>query len=93
MFFPAIENTGVGFQTRRPHPKILADVLRPLFELVGNGGFFHIQKDRECDYCTYNRVCGNERLDAKALADAQETMADNGDFAPLLDILNRWLGI
>ena len=91
--FPGDREHGRRLSDAPPAPEILADVLRPLFELVGNGGFFHIQKDRECDYCTYNRVCGNERLDAKALADAQETMADNGDFAPLLDILNRWLGI
>ena len=65
----------------------------PLLELVANGGFFHIQKSQECDYCIYNRVCSKERLDANALAAARETMGDDPDFTPLLDSLNRWMGV
>ncbi len=76
-----------------PAPETLANVLRPLLELVSQGGFFHIQKSQECDYCIYNRVCSKERLDANALADARETMDDDPDFALLLDSLNRWMGI
>lgn len=91
--FPGDREHGRRLSAAPPAAETLADVLRPLLELVGEGGFFHIQKDRECDYCAYNRVCAAERLDAKALADAREAMADKGDFAPLLDALNRWMGI
>lgn len=91
--FPGDREHGRRLSAAPPAPEDLAHALRPLLELVSNGGFFHIQKDRECDYCAYNRVCANERMDAKALAKAHETMADNGDFAPLLDNLNRWMGI
>lgn len=91
--FPGDREHGRRLSDAPPASERLADVLRPLLELVDEGGFFHIQKDRECDYCAYNRVCANERMDAKALADVRETMADNGDFAPLLDSLNRWMGI
>ena len=91
--FPGDREHGRRLSAAPPAPEDLGHALRPLLKLVSNGGFFHIQKDRECDYCAYNRVCANERMDAKALAKGHETMADNGDFAPLLDSLNRWLGI
>lgn len=91
--FPGDREHGRRLSDTPPTPEALANVLRPLFELVANGGFFHIQKSQECDYCIYNRVCSKERLDANALADARETMGDDPDFAPLLDSLNRWMGI
>ena len=91
--FPGDREHGRRLSDAPPTPEALANVLRPLLELVANGGFFHIQKSQECDYCIYNRVCSKERLDANALAAARETMDDDPDFAPLLDSLNRWMGI
>lgn len=91
--FPGDREHGRRLSDTPPTPEALANVLRPLLELVENGGFFHIQKSQECDYCIYNRVCSKERLDANALAAARETMDDDSDFAPLLDSLNRWMGI
>ena len=91
--FPGDREHGRRLAETPPAPETLANVLRPLLELVAQGGFFHIQKSQECDYCIYNRVCSKERLDANALADAREEMGDNPDFAPLLDSLNRWMGI
>ncbi len=91
--FPGDREHGRRLSEAPPAPETLANVLRPLLELVEKGGFFHIQKSQECDYCIYNRVCSKERLDANALADARETMDDDPDFAPLLDSLNRWMGI
>ena len=91
--FPGDREHGRRLSDAPPAPETLANVLRPLLELVSQGGFFHIQKSQECDYCIYNRVCSKERLDANALAAARETMDDDPDFAPLLDSLNRWMGI
>ena len=91
--FPGDREHGRRLAETPPAPEALANVLRPLFELVENGGFFHIQKSQECDYCIYNRVCSKERLDANALATARETMGDDPDFTSLLDSLNRWMGI
>ena len=91
--FPGDREHGRRLSEAPPAPETLANVLRPLLELVEKGGFFHIQKSQECDYCIYNRVCSKERLDANALADAREKMDGDPDFAPLLDSLNRWMGI
>lgn len=91
--FPGDREHGRRLSETPPAPETLANVLRPLLELVENGGFFHIQKSQECDYCIYNRVCSKERLDANALATARETMDDDPNFALLLDSLNRWMGI
>ena len=91
--FPGDREHGRRLSDAPPAPETLANVLRPLLEQVENGGFFHIQKSQECDYCIYNRVCSKERLDANALADARETMDDDPNFALLLDSLNRWMGI
>ena len=91
--FPGDREHGRRLSETPPAPETLANVLRPLLKLVENGGFFHIQKSQECDYCIYNRVCSKERLDANALAAAREKMGDDPDFAPLLDSLNRWMGI
>ena len=91
--FPGDREHGRRLSETPPAPETLANVLRPLLKLVENGGFFHIQKSQECDYCIYNRVCSKERLDANGLADAREKMDEDPDFAPLLDSLNRWMGI
>ena len=91
--FPGDREHGRRLSEAPPAPEALANVLRPLFELVSQGGFFHIQKSQECDYCIYNRVCSKERLDANGLAAARETIDDDPDFAPLMDSLNRWMGI
>ncbi len=91
--FPGDREHGRRLSDTPPAPETLANVLRPLLKLVSQGGFFHIQKSQECDYCIYNRVCSKERLDANALAAAREEMGDDPDFAPLLDSLNRWMGI
>ena len=91
--FPGDREHGRRLSDAPPAPQTLANVLRPLLELVENGGFFHIQKSQECDYCIYNRVCSKERLDADALAAAREEMGDDPNFALLLDSLNRWMGI
>ena len=91
--FPGDKEHGRRISGTPPTPNELAHVLRPLLELVANGGFFHIQKAQECDYCLYNRVCGNERLDAEALTAARETMSEDPNFTQLLDSLNRWMGI
>ena len=91
--FPGDREHGRRLSEVPPAPETLANVLRPLLELARSGGFFHIQKSQECDYCIYNRVCSKERLDANALANARGEMGDDPDFAPLLDSLNRWMGI
>ena len=91
--FPGDREHGRRISDTPPKPEELAHVLRPLLELVANGGFFHVQKSQECGYCIYNRVCGGERLDANGLAEAREMMGEDGGFVQLLDSLNRWIGV
>jgi len=91
--FPGDREHGRRISDRPPEPEELAHVLRPLLELVANGGFFHVQKARECEYCIYSRVCGGERLDANGLAEVRETMGEDRGFVQLLDSLNRWIGV
>lgn len=92
-FFPGDREHGRKLVAPPPEPDALAHVLRPLFQLVANGGFFHIQKERECTYCPYHRLCADERIDAHNLDAIREAMRDDAAFAPLLDGLNRWMGI
>ena len=91
--FPGDREHGRKLSEVPPQPEDLANVLRPLFELVAGGGFFHIQKSRECTYCAYNRVCGEEGLDHNALEDIREVMGEDEAFGKLLDSLNRWMGV
>ena len=91
--FPGDREHGRKLAAKPPAPEALADVLRPLFELVARGGFLHIQKSRECTYCAYNRVCGEEGIDYNALEEIREVMGEDEAFAKLLDSLNRWMGI
>ncbi len=91
--FPGDREHGRKLSAAPPAPQDLAQVLRPLFELVAQGGFLHLQKSHECLYCAYNRVCGDERIDNNALEDLRVAMDDNADFEKLLDSLNQWMGV
>lgn len=91
--FPGDREHGRKISATPPDPAELATVLRPLFELVANGGFLHIQKERECAYCMYNRICGEERIDYHDLADMREVMGDDEAFEKVMDSLNMWMGV
>ncbi len=91
--FPGDREHGRKLSATPPAPEDLAHVLRPLFELVAGGGFLHVQKARECTYCAYNRVCGEEGVDHNALEGIREVMGEDEAFGKLLDSLNRWMGV
>jgi ATP-dependent helicase/nuclease subunit B len=91
--FPGDREHGRKLSASPPVREALATVLRPLFELVNQGGFFHIQKEQECTYCGYNRICANERVDNKKMEDIREAMAGEQAFTELLDSLNRWMDV
>lgn len=91
--FPGDREHGRKLSGAPPSMEDLANVLRPLFELVARGGFLHIQKAQECTYCAYNRVCGEEGVDHNGLEGIRETMEEDETFAKILDSLNRWMGV
>jgi len=82
---------GHRISNRPPDPVELANVLRPLFEMVAKGGFFHSQKFQECDYCVYSRVCGGERLDSSSLEEAIGIAGEEGDLPSILNSVKRWM--
>ena len=48
-------------------------LLEPLFEMVSQGAFFHVQKGEECTFCDYRKICADERKsrrDLEAMCDA-----------------------
>jgi len=91
--FPGDREHGRKLSGAPPSLEDLANVLRPLFELVARGGFLHIQKARECTYCAYNRVCGEESVDHNGLEGIREAMGEDEAFAKILDSLNQWMSV
>jgi len=62
--------------------------LEPLFELVAQGCFFHLQKHEHCRYCDYRGTCGEDPVQKKHLSDLKEAMSGQTD---LTDLIERWI--
>ena len=73
-----------------PQPDALAEMLVPLFDLAAQGFLFHAQKENQCTYCDYNRLCAPERILPKDMEEINAAMADRPD---ILDVLNRWMEV
>ncbi len=83
-----VVRSGYFFTTEREYGRRIApvlpprhevgDKLRPLFDLVSEGCFYHIQKEDHCKFCEYSRVCAEERIDTKAWDVMQERGGGQG---------------
>ena len=87
-FFPTDREYGRRIAPPLPPRHELGDRLRPLFDMVSEGGFYHIQKQDHCKYCEYRRVCATERIDGKSW----KSMREAGDPPGQVDqLVSEWL--
>jgi RecB family exonuclease len=87
-FFTSERENGRRISAEPPAPHILADLLEPLFDLVAQGCFFHLQKEDQCTYCDYRRLCAAEQCLPKHMKDIREAM---GDRPKIWDSVERWM--
>ncbi|MEC7842699.1 MAG: PD-(D/E)XK nuclease family protein [Candidatus Latescibacterota bacterium] len=71
-FFAGDRGLGRRFKSVPPAPDELGALLEPLFEMVSEGAFLHVQKAEECRFCDFRRVCADERKSGRQL----EAMCD-----------------
>ena len=93
-----VVQSGYFFTTEREYGKRIAPVLparhelgdrlKPLFELVAEGYFFHIQKEDHCKYCEYNRVCATEAITPKEWKEIEKGVGTQGETE---EKISRWL--
>ena len=86
-FFVSERTYGKRVAPILPPRLALGDLLRPLFELVAEGQFFHLQKEDHCKYCDYHSVCASERVDAKKWKEIEKVMPDGDE----QDRVGGWL--
>ncbi|MDE0965986.1 MAG: PD-(D/E)XK nuclease family protein [Candidatus Latescibacteria bacterium] len=86
-FFVSERTYGKRVAPILPPRLALGDLLRPLFELVAQGQFFHLQKEDHCKYCDYHSVCASERVDAKKWKEIEKVMPDGDE----QDRVGGWL--
>ena len=87
-FFPSERGNGRRISGRPPDPSSLGEMLEPLFRLAEKGCFFRVQKEDQCTYCDYNRLCGGERYLPKDMENLNEADRDRPE---TLALLNRWM--
>ena len=86
-FFVSAREYGRHVVPALPAPYELGDLLRPLFQLIEQGTFPHIQKESQCKYCEFNRVCGTEGVGPKRW---KEMAGECGDRA-MAERIGSWL--
>jgi ATP-dependent helicase/nuclease subunit B len=87
-FFTSDRGYGQRIAPPLPAPGTLGAQLEPLFELVAQGFFSHLQKHENCRYCDYRGICGEESVQKKHLADLKSAMPGQTD---LTDLIERWI--
>ncbi len=87
-FFATAREYGRRIAPQLPARHELGDRLLPLFELVAEGCFFHIQKEDHCKFCEYRRLCGTEGITAKKWQGITEQTGTQGDIEQKI---GRWL--
>ena len=87
-FFTSDREHGQRISDTPPPPTQLANLLAPLLNLVAEGYFFHLQKEHQCTFCEYNRICGKEAVLPSALKDLNPAMDNEPD---LLRLINQWM--
>ena len=64
-FFVGAREHGRRLNACPPEPAVLGRLLGPVVDMMEVGGFFHIQKEKQCTYCDFAALCaGEERLPA-----------------------------
>lgn len=62
-FFVGAREHGRRLSAPPPKAALLARCMAPVVDLVEQGGFFHLQKEKQCTYCDFAALCaGEERL-------------------------------
>ena len=87
-FFTSDRENGRRISASPPAPHILADLLEPLFDLLAQGCFFHVQKEDQCTYCDYRRLCAAEQRLPKHMSEIREAMEDRPE---IMIHLERWM--
>ncbi len=88
-FFAGDREHGLRLSGEPPSREALGETLAPLFDLVEQGAFLHVQKRRECTFCDYRSVCAAERKGPRELEDALP--ASRG--APFVSPLEAWMEV
>lgn len=96
-----VAQSGYFFTTAREYGKrvappllarhALGDLLQPLFELVADGCFLHVQKKAKGDHCTYcefKRLCASESVTPSKWKKIAESAAAQN---PTDEAVSRWL--
>jgi ATP-dependent helicase/nuclease subunit B len=87
-FFTSDREHGLRLSQVPPDRSEVARVLEPVFAMLDEGVFPHIQKSDACRYCDYNGICASERRDRNDM-DEIRAATDHG----FMDALNRWMEI
>jgi len=87
-FFASDREYGRRIAARPPERSAFADLLSPLFDLVSQGCFFHVQRDDSCAYCDYNGLCAGEQRLASRM---KEIEASEGIAPEIIQSLRKWL--
>ena len=90
-FFAGDRGLGRRFDAVPPDPQELGALLEPLFEMVAQGAFLHVQKGLSaapglrmhdhCTFCDFRRVCASERKSERDLADMCDATSQMRTFA------------
>ena len=87
-FFTSDREHGRRISAVPPEPAALAGMLAPLFDLAAQGCFFHVQKEDQCTYCDYHRLCATEQRLPKHMPDINAAISHQLD---IIHSLNRWM--
>ena len=87
-FFISERENGRRIGGRPPAPAELGQLLRPLFSMAAEGCFFHVQKEDNCRYCEFRRVCAAEQRLRRDMGAINEAMADQ---PRVMELLNGWM--
>jgi ATP-dependent helicase/nuclease subunit B len=87
-FFPNDRGNGQRVAPPLPAPAELGARLEPLFALIAQGCFFHLQKHDHCRYCDYRGTCGADPVQKKHVAEIKEAMPEQAD---ITELIGRWI--
>ncbi|MEX0600291.1 MAG: PD-(D/E)XK nuclease family protein [Rhodothermales bacterium] len=86
-FFTSDREHGLRLSDKPPPRNDVARTLSPLFDLVEQGAFLHIQKHDACTFCDYRSICATERIGKNQVQEATEATGD----LPFTEPLQRWM--
>ncbi|MCC7263377.1 MAG: PD-(D/E)XK nuclease family protein [Candidatus Latescibacteria bacterium] len=84
-FFVGAREHGRRLSAPPPERELVARYLAPVVEMVEQGAFFHLQKERQCLHCDFASLCGGEeRMPGEV--DPETAPAQPG----LAELLRQW---